>query len=192
MLTIIDVVLLSMTSFWNYLYFCIVLYFFTLKLTEKKNYQCKYACKVVWLVDWSISILQSRGSNGGTFILDESIQFNSMVIHFCSGGFSANKKNIPNHAVKWSTKKLQNNRSEEKAKRPNSNPLIRSWMDSKLSGWCLTSSPVNSFFIRRHQAEIIIVKRLIQGRNNATRVRVQPKIMQSGSSKKWNLTSFWI
>ena len=36
----------------------------------------------------------------------------------------------------------------------------------------LTSSHVNLLLVRSHQAEIIIVKRLIQGRNNVTRVRV--------------------
>ena len=37
------------------------------------------------------------------------------------------------------------------------------------------SCPLNLLLVRSHQAEIIIVKRLIQGRNNVTRVRVEPK-----------------
>ena len=46
----------------------------------------------------------------------------------------------------------------------------------------LTSSHVNLLFVRSHQAEIIIVKRLIQGRNNVTRVRVELMILRSESS----------
>ena len=37
------------------------------------------------------------------------------------------------------------------------------------------SCPLNLLLVRSHQAEIIIVKRLIQVRNNATRVRVEPR-----------------
>ena len=37
----------------------------------------------------------------------------------------------------------------------------------------LNSCPLNWQLLRSHQAEIIIVKRLIQGRNNVTRVRVE-------------------
>ena len=36
------------------------------------------------------------------------------------------------------------------------------------------SCPLNLPLVQSHQAEIIIVKRLIQGRNNVTRVRVEP------------------
>ena len=39
-----------------------------------------------------------------------------------------------------------------------------------------------SYQSEKPPAEIIIVKRFIQGRNNVTRVRVEPKIMRSGSS----------
>ena len=46
----------------------------------------------------------------------------------------------------------------------------------------LTSSHVNLLLVRSHQAEIIIVKRLIQGRNNVTRVRVELMILRSESS----------
>ena len=42
----------------------------------------------------------------------------------------------------------------------------------------LTSSYVNLLLVRSHQAEIIIVKRLIQGRNNVTRVRVELMILR--------------
>ena len=45
----------------------------------------------------------------------------------------------------------------------------------------LTSSHVNLLLVRSHQAEIIIVKRLIQGRNNVTRVRVELMILRSES-----------
>ena len=46
----------------------------------------------------------------------------------------------------------------------------------------LTSSHVNLLLVRSHQAEIIVVKRLIQGRNNVTRVRVELMILRSESS----------
>ena len=37
--------------------------------------------------------------------------------------------------------------------------------------------------VRSHQAEIIIVKRLIQGRNNVTRVRAEPKSYKQNCRK---------
>ena len=46
----------------------------------------------------------------------------------------------------------------------------------------LTSSHVNLLLVRSHQAEIIILKRLIQGRNNVTRVRVELIILRTESS----------
>ena len=46
----------------------------------------------------------------------------------------------------------------------------------------LTSSHVNLLLVRSHQAEIIIVKRLIQGRDNVTRLRVELMILRSESS----------
>ena len=46
----------------------------------------------------------------------------------------------------------------------------------------LTSSLVNLMLVRSHQAEIIIVKRLIQGRNNVTMVRVELMTLRSESS----------
>ena len=42
------------------------------------------------------------------------------------------------------------------------------------------SCPLNLLLVRSHQAEIIIVKRLIQGRNNVTRVRVEPRSFDQG------------
>ena len=45
------------------------------------------------------------------------------------------------------------------------------------------SCPLNLLLVRSHQAEIIIVKRLIQGRNNVTRVRVEPKPFHQGRCK---------
>ena len=47
----------------------------------------------------------------------------------------------------------------------------------------MTSSQVNLLLVRSHQAEIIIVKRLIQGRNNVTRVRVEPRSCDRGRRK---------
>ena len=43
--------------------------------------------------------------------------------------------------------------------------------------------------IIEHQAEIIIVKRLIQGRNNETRVRVEPRLCDQDRRKKTLLPS---
>ena len=40
----------------------------------------------------------------------------------------------------------------------------------------------NLLLARLHQAEIIIVKRLIQGRNNETRLGVEPLTLRSWSS----------
>ena len=37
--------------------------------------------------------------------------------------------------------------------------------------------------VRSHQAEIIIDKRLIQGRTNVTRVRVEPRLCDQGRRK---------
>ena len=45
------------------------------------------------------------------------------------------------------------------------------------------SCPMNLLLVRSHQAEIIIVKRLIQGRNNVTRVRVEPRSFDQGRRK---------
>ena len=60
----------------------------------------------------------------------------------------------------------------------NPHPLS-SW---PFSGWRFTFSHVNLLLVRSHQAEIIIVKRLIQGRYIVTRVRVELMIMRSESS----------
>ena len=43
--------------------------------------------------------------------------------------------------------------------------------------------PLNLLLVRSHQAEIIIVKRLILGRNNVTRVRVEPRPFDQGRRK---------
>ena len=45
------------------------------------------------------------------------------------------------------------------------------------------SCPLHLLLVRSHQAEIIIVKRLIQGRNNVTRVRVEPRLIDQGRRK---------
>ena len=44
-------------------------------------------------------------------------------------------------------------------------------------------------FVRSHQAEIIIIKRLIQERNNVTRVRVEPRSCDQGRRNKAPLPS---
>ena len=43
--------------------------------------------------------------------------------------------------------------------------------------------PLNLLFVRTYQAEIIIVKRLIQKRNSMTRVRVEPRSFDQGCCK---------
>ena len=45
------------------------------------------------------------------------------------------------------------------------------------------SCPLNLLLVRSHQAEIIIVKHLIQGRNSMTRVRVEPRSFDQGCRK---------
>ena len=45
------------------------------------------------------------------------------------------------------------------------------------------SCPLNLLLVRSHQAKIIIVKRLIQGRNNLIRVRVKPTSFDQGRRK---------
>ena len=45
------------------------------------------------------------------------------------------------------------------------------------------SCPLNLLLVRSHQAGIIIVKHLIQGRNNVTRVRVEPRSFDQGHRK---------
>ena len=45
------------------------------------------------------------------------------------------------------------------------------------------SCPLNLLLVRSHQAEIIIAQRLIQGRNNVTRVRVEPRTCDHGGRK---------
>ena len=48
--------------------------------------------------------------------------------------------------------------------------------------WISSNSfPINLLLLQSHQAEIIIVKRLIQERNNVTRVRVEPRSCTQGS-----------
>ena len=47
-----------------------------------------------------------------------------------------------------------------------------------------SSRPLNLLLVRSHQAaEIIIVKRLIQGHNNVTRVRVEHRSFNQGRRK---------
>ena len=50
----------------------------------------------------------------------------------------------------------------------------------------LTSSHANFLLVQSYQPEIIIVKRLVQGRNNVTRVWVEPKSCDQGRRKNFN------
>ena len=52
--------------------------------------------------------------------------------------------------------------------------LLRVSSDPMLLRISPNSCPLNLLLVQSHQAEIIIVKRLIQRRNNVTRVRVKP------------------
>ena len=50
--------------------------------------------------------------------------------------------------------------------------------------WISSSScPLNLLLVRSHQAEIIVVKLLFQGRNNITRVKVEPRSYNQGCRK---------
>ena len=56
--------------------------------------------------------------------------------------------------------------------------------DDPMFLWISSNScPLNLLLVRSHQAEIIIVKRLIQGRNSVTRVRVEPGSFDQGRRK---------
>ena len=56
--------------------------------------------------------------------------------------------------------------------------------DDPMFLWISSNScPLNLLLVRIHQAEIIIVKHLIQGRNNVTRVRVEPRSFDQGRRK---------
>ena len=64
--------------------------------------------------------------------------------------------------------------------------LLRDWRNSDDSMFLWISSnscPLNLLLVRSHQAEMIIVKRLIQGRNKVTRVRVEPRSFDQGRRK---------
>ena len=52
------------------------------------------------------------------------------------------------------------------------------------------SCPLDLLLVRSHQGEIIIVKRLIQGRNNVTRVRVEPISCDQGRLNLPNLAFY--
>ena len=56
--------------------------------------------------------------------------------------------------------------------------------DDPMFLWISSNScQLNLLLVRSHQAEIIIVKRLIQGRNSVTRVRVEPRSFDQGRRK---------
>ena len=61
--------------------------------------------------------------------------------------------------------------------------------DDPMFLWISSNScPLKLLLVRSHQAEIIIVKRLIQGRNNVTRVRVEPRPFDQGRRKNDGFT----
>ena len=56
--------------------------------------------------------------------------------------------------------------------------------DDPMFLWISSNScPLNLLLVQSHQAEIIIVKRLIQGRNSVIRVRVEPRSFDQGCPK---------
>ena len=63
--------------------------------------------------------------------------------------------------------------------------------DDPMFLWISSNScPLNLLLVRSHRAEIIIVKRLIQRRNNVTRVRVKPRPFDQGRHTKRRLYPF--
>ena len=61
--------------------------------------------------------------------------------------------------------------------------------DDPMFLWLSSNScPLNLLLVRSHVAELIIVKRLIQGRNNETRVRVEPRSFDQGRCKNYAFT----
>ena len=56
--------------------------------------------------------------------------------------------------------------------------------DDPMFLWISSNScPLNLLLVWSHQAETIIVKRFIQGRNNVTRVRIEPRPFEQGRRK---------
>ena len=55
-------------------------------------------------------------------------------------------------------------------------------------GFFSNSCPLNLLLVQSHQAEIIIVKRLIQGHNNVTRVQVEPRSFDQSHRKNYTIT----
>ena len=55
--------------------------------------------------------------------------------------------------------------------------------DDPMFLWISNSRPLNLLLVGIYQAEIIIVKRHIQGRNSVTRVRVEPRSFDQGRRK---------
>ena len=56
--------------------------------------------------------------------------------------------------------------------------------DDPMLLWISSNScQLTLLLVRSHQAEIIIVKHVIQGRNNVTRVRVEPRSFDQGRRK---------
>ena len=61
--------------------------------------------------------------------------------------------------------------------------------DDPMFLWISSNScPLNLLLVRSHQAKIIIVKRLIQERNNVTRVLVEPRSFDQGRRKNDTFT----
>ena len=56
--------------------------------------------------------------------------------------------------------------------------------DDPMFLWISSNScQLNLLLVRSHQAEIMVLKRLIQERNNVTRVRVEPRLFDQGRRK---------
>ena len=59
---------------------------------------------------------------------------------------------------------------------------LRSCHCFRVFRWTFASDFFNLLLVRFHRAEIIVVKHLIQGRNNETWVGVEPSTLRSRSS----------
>ena len=64
-----------------------------------------------------------------------------------------------------------------------SSPAYSGWPYSRFSNQPLTTSLVHLLLVRSHQAEIIVVKRLIQEHNNVTRVEGEPRSCNQSGRK---------
>ena len=105
-----------------------------------------------------------------------------MVLHWycgsCCSAYLSSCQETASNAKYWTIRVLfiamATSWLEESA-RAEDFPMIL-WISSN-------SCPMNLLLVRSQQVEVIIVKRLIQGHNNVTRVRVEPSLCDQGRRK---------